>query len=263
MDRRAWKLRGWNALALIDNKLGMSNYAPNKFNGVLMYHAVGDKGYGAVSTDRFRRDIAYLDDRYEIVDLPEVLERPATGRKRVAITFDDAFENVYHNAVPVLREHDAPATVFAVVDYLSDGTVAEDNAHMDWEQLRALAEDDLFSVGNHTKSHPYLSELATETALKEQIVSSKRVLEDGLKTEVTRFCYPNGRYNDTVTRIVAETHEYATTTNPRLIDGTPCDVLIPRIDAKESERLVRWELTDVSRWIQRLAVHLGLMSSPE
>ena len=261
MDHRVWKLRGWKALALIDNQLGISDHVADKFNGVLMYHAVGDEGYGAVSTDRFRRDIAYLDDRYEIVDLPEVLETPTTDAKRIAITFDDAFENVYHNAVPVLREHDSPATVFAVTDYIADGTVDEDNMYMDWAQLRVLAEDDLFSVGNHTKSHPYLSELATETALREQIVGSKRVLEDGLETEVTRFCYPHGRYNDTVTRIVAETHEFATTTDPRLIDETPCDVLIPRIDAKESDILVRWELTDASRWIQQLAVHLGLMSS--
>jgi len=260
MDTRAWKLRGWEALARIDGQLSVSNYASDTFNGVLMYHAVGQEGYGAVSTDRFRRDIAYLDDQYEIVDLPEVLETPTTSRKRVAITFDDAFENVYYNAVPILREYNVPATVFAVVDYLSDGTENGENTYMDWDQLRSLAGDDLFSVGNHTKSHPHLERVASEAALRNQIVDAKQALEDGLKTEVNRFCYPNGRYNDTVVDIVAETHNLATTTNPRLISESPCNVLIPRIDAKKSDIFVRWELTDASRWVQQLAVRLGLMS---
>jgi peptidoglycan/xylan/chitin deacetylase (PgdA/CDA1 family) len=222
-----------------------------------MYHAVGRDGYGAITTERFRRDIAYIDDRYEIVDLPDVLENPTTGSKRIAITFDDAFENVFHNAVPVLREYNAPATVFAVADYLPDGTVNSDNAYMDWTQLRRLADHDFFTVGNHTKSHPHLARLATKAAIREQIVGAKRALEKRLNTEITRFCYPYGNYTDTVAEVVAETHELATTTSPRLIDESPQQVLIPRIDAKETDVLVRWELTDASRWVQRLAVRLG------
>lgn len=261
MNRRGWKHRGWKTLAWIDNRLNVSSYVPDTFNGVLMYHAIGQDGYGAVSTERFRRDIEYIHDRYKIVDLPDVLESPTTGTKRIAITFDDAFENVFHNAVPVLREYNAPATVFAVADYLPDGTVDSDNEYMDWTQLRMLADQDLFTVGNHTRSHPHLARLATKAAIREQTVGAKRALEEGLNTEITRFCYPYGNYTDTVAEVVAETHELATTTNPRLIDKPPRQVLIPRIDAKESDALVRWELTDASRWVQRVAVRLGLISS--
>ena len=93
-----------NALALGEHRLGFSRWLPNASNAILTYHSVGDPGkYGNVSPERLRRDLRYLIEAFEVVDLPDVLRAPTSGSKRVAVTFDDGYENFYTYALPLCR----------------------------------------------------------------------------------------------------------------------------------------------------------------
>ncbi len=251
----------WKGLAIFDQYTRFSEILPNTRNAVLMYHAVGEEGYDRVSTDRFRHDISYISSQYEIVDLDAIIKDPTTDQKKVAITFDDALKNVYNNAVPVLREFNAPATIFAVADYLNDGSISHKNRYMDMTQLHTLVEDDLFTLGNHTKSHPHLERLAKESAIEREVVQAKADLEDQLGTDIERFSYPYGSYTDHVANVVSNTHRLATTTESRLLGESPDRAQIPRIDAKHNFHLVRWELSDASEIIKRVALRLGLIES--
>lgn len=256
-----WAL--WRVGGIADRYLQLSRLSDQSRNAVLMYHAVGAEGYDRVSTERFERDIRHVTQEYQVVDLPEVLTDPVEGEKKVAITFDDALENVYRNAIPILREYDVPATIFVVADYVPDGTVTTGNEYMDLEQLRELVEDASFALGNHTKSHPHLSRLATEDALTEQIVVAQRTLERRLQCTVDRFCYPYGDFDSGVSDVVAQSHEYATTTQGRLLRTDDSPVEIPRIDAKEPESLVRWQLSDLSERVKEVALQSGVIESAE
>jgi peptidoglycan/xylan/chitin deacetylase (PgdA/CDA1 family) len=202
-----------------------------------------------------------MSDHYEIVDLAEALENTTTERKRIAITFDDALENVYQNAVPILKKFDAPATVFVVADYIPDGTIKEDNEYMDLTQLRSLVDDDLFAIGNHTKSHPHLERLAKQSAIEREIVQAKNDLEDQLETDIDRFSYPYGSYTAHVSDVVADTHELATTTESRLLGESPERTQIPRLDAKYDFSRLRWELSDASEMVKSAAHRLGVIES--
>lgn len=69
---------------------------------------------------------------FEIVALDEALARlasPQPGRFFVALTFDDGFRDTAETALPVLRRHGAPATVYAVPGF------AERTAPMWWVDL--------------------------------------------------------------------------------------------------------------------------------
>lgn len=248
----------WKALGRLDAYTRFSEKLPNTRNAVVMYHAVGETGYERVSTERFRQDISYMSDHYEIVDLTEALENSTTERKKIAITFDDALENVYQNAVPILKEFDARATVFAVADYIADGTTKK-NEYMDQTQLKSLVDDDLFTIGNHTKSHPHLERLAKQSAIEREIVQAKNDLEDQLETDIDRFSYPYGSYTAHISDVVADTHELATTTESRLLGESPERTLIPRLDAKYEFSLLRWELSDTSEMVKSAAHRLGVI----
>jgi len=63
------------------------------------------------------------------------------------------------------------------------------------EQLRSLASGDLVTIGAHSRTHPILSRLAPDM-LEEEIVGSKRDLEEMTGAEITEFAYPNGRRQD-------------------------------------------------------------------
>lgn len=94
---------------------------------VLMYHGVvpddeplADGDWLQVRAGEFRRQMAYLKRHYEVVPLADVVGAQAAsgGRPRAVVTFDDGYANVYHYALPILRELGLPATVFVVTGHV-------------------------------------------------------------------------------------------------------------------------------------------------
>lgn len=61
------------------------------------------------------------------------------------------------------------------------------------EGIRELARDPNFEIGAHTLTHRWLTDLSDREA-REEIVGSKRYLEDLIGAPVTSFCYPAGKY---------------------------------------------------------------------
>lgn len=68
-------------------------------------------------------------------------------------------------------------------------------------QLRELAER--FEIGGHTYNHAVLTRISVSDA-RAEIVDGKAWLEDVLGQPVTSFCYPRGKFNRTVVRLVKE-----------------------------------------------------------
>jgi peptidoglycan/xylan/chitin deacetylase (PgdA/CDA1 family) len=59
-------------------------------------------------------------------------------------------------------------------------------------------------IGAHTLTHPDLDKISIESA-KDEILGSKEYLENLLDRDVKMFCYPRGRYNDEIIKIVKKT----------------------------------------------------------
>jgi len=261
------KLRLWATLANLNATLGASDALDGTGNAVLMYHSVGNSfGYpdGSVySAARFRDDLRYISDNYELVDLPRVLETD-TPDKRVALTFDDGFRDFYTTALPILREFDAPCTVFLVSDIVLgnlspttvfdlDATEAANVETMDATDVSALVDDDLVTIGNHTRTHPNLKTLDDDRDLADEVVGGKRSLEDRFDIEVTRFCYPGGRFDDRSVQCVREAHDVAVTVDRGLLHDSAVDpMLVPRIDGSRARSVVKWELSDLGDGVRRL-----------
>ena len=155
----------------------------------------------------FARQMAYLaDSEYTPVSLGHIISYLSGGvsrpEKPIHITFDDGFEGMLTHALPRLKRHQIPATLFAVSDR-SGGT--NDWMHnrgfprrniLSWQQLKELDSAGI-TIGSHTRHHARLTELSDE-AMVDEISSSKKILEDNLGKKVDYFAYPYGLCNDQV-----------------------------------------------------------------
>ena len=68
----------------------------------------------------------------------------------------------------------------------------EHQLFMGWEQAKALLQQGM-EIGSHTLTHPILSQL-TNKQHQEEVVQSKRVLEEKLQCTINSIAYPVGRY---------------------------------------------------------------------
>lgn len=93
----------------------------------------------------------------------------------------------------LLLEYEIPA-----VFYIPYNRLLDDNA---LKVAKMFAKH--FEIGSHTINHPILTDLGKEQ-LREEIIESKKMLEEALGVEVRRFCYPRGRFNERIIDIVKE-----------------------------------------------------------
>ena len=145
---------------------------------------------------------------FRSVALDSLLESRAPADHTFAITFDDAYRNVWQNALPILARHQVQAIQFVVAAHLggqnnwdmAEGEVAEDL--MDVAQLRDwLAAG--HSIGSHSLNHRVLKRLS-EAEAREEIIGSRKRLEDTFGVAVRHFCYPSGKFSPMVHDLVRE-----------------------------------------------------------
>jgi peptidoglycan/xylan/chitin deacetylase (PgdA/CDA1 family) len=173
---------------------------------ILTYHSLDESGSViSVRPATFGRQMeALAASGVRVVRLAEVRSGPG-----VALTFDDGFENFTEVAAPVLARYGFPATVFLVTDYCGrqndwpgQWAGAPRLSLMSWSRIQELSAAGI-EFGAHTATHPDLSRLDGERA-REEIVTSKRRIEDTTGRAVESFAYPYGAMNVEVRRLVAE-----------------------------------------------------------
>jgi peptidoglycan/xylan/chitin deacetylase (PgdA/CDA1 family) len=124
--------------------------------------------------------------------------------KPVILTFDDGYENFYQNAYPELKSRGMKAVSFIITGSMSGDYMTE-------TQIKELS-DNGFEIGAHTVTHLDLSTATAARATKE-ITDSKLQLEAIIGKRVISFCYPSGKFNDSVEKEVKDAgFLYATTT---------------------------------------------------
>lgn len=234
---------------------------------VLMYHHVGPHRPGTlrgltVSGRRFERQIRWLArSGYAGIRplqwLRAINDDVALPAKPVIITFDDAYADIAEFALPVLLRYGFGGCAF-VVTGLVGGTNRWDEAQgigtlrlLNADQIRYWAEKGI-EFGAHSRTHAELTTLSREQLIDE-VIGSKRELEDILGSSVSSFAYPYGAQNDAVRELVG--------TNFGLAFGTMEGINFPPSDRHLLQRLcigpndpliefaliIRWGGRDASR----------------
>ncbi len=189
---------------------------------ILCYHRFGNSGGKmVVSPANFAAQLDWLArNDYHVIRLSQLagyLEgRQALPRRSVVITIDDGYESVHRIALPLLRKHGFPATLFVYTDFIGAGDA------LSWAQLQDLAASDLVDIQAHSKSHRNLIERAAgETdaqyvqGLEAEARVPRDVLERRLPVHVHHYAFPFGDANDLVLDALhRQQYQLAVTVNP-------------------------------------------------
>ena len=217
---------------------------------ILMYHQVTPRPAHAFSRyamtpRRFAAQMTCLSLMgYRTVGLDALLaRRRALPRRSVVITFDDGIEGCCEHVMPVLSARGFTATFYLVaglVGQSSRWTQAEVGIElplMDWGAVRSL-EAAGFQVGSHTMTHPRLPTLSP-AACRDELVASRRLLEDRLGHEVAHLAYPFGAFDEAVRSIAADAgYRSACSTRPRLSRPDDDPLALPRVNIYGHESLL-------------------------
>ncbi len=72
-----------------------------------------------------------------------------------------------------------------------------------WSDLRKLQEEEGTEIESHSVTHRRLATL-NEDSITDELINSKKKLEEKLDKEVRTICYPAGSHNNTVVRLAEE-----------------------------------------------------------
>ncbi len=214
---------------------------------VLCYHAVSESWESelAVTPGELERQVALLLRRgYEPARFLDAVLRPS-GRRTLAITFDDAYRSVHSLAAPVLKRLGTPASVYAPTDWIGreqpmrwagieewlGGPHESELVPMSWLELGELVEQG-WEVGSHTRTHPHLTQIDGER-LREELEGSRAACAEGLGRPCETIAYPYGDVDD---RVVAA----AGAAGYRAAGALP--------HAPHAAEALRWPRVGVYRW---------------
>lgn len=172
---------------------------------ILQYHHVGEKTpfSTSVTPAQFQEHMDYLDDAgFKVVDLSSALTKIKQGvslpEKAVAISFDDAYLNIYQSGFPILKEKGFPFTIF-----INTQPIRQKNKNfLSWDQMREMQRFG-GSFANHTDSHPYMLRLedaetpqAWQQRMQKEIAQVEGKLIAELGSSPNMLAYPYGESND-------------------------------------------------------------------
>jgi len=198
----------------------MSSHIPH----VIAYHKISphqDIGINRVHPEKFEDQInIILDCGYDPVTFSQLVYEVKPVKNPLVITFDDGYESVYQNAFPILKKHNIPAVVFVISNFVGDinnwesFSIQRRFRHLTHNQIIDLHKSG-WEIGSHSKNHPYLPALP-EQKIKDEIRGSKEFIEDIIQDRVISFCYPYGRYNQQIIKVVKDAGYIYATCNVRL-----------------------------------------------
>ncbi|HNX68865.1 MAG TPA: polysaccharide deacetylase family protein [Candidatus Omnitrophota bacterium] len=174
-----------------------------KFIPVLAYHSLDPARFPgnklAISPELFQKQMLFLKERgFRTVPLEACVKsgwKEGFFGRKVAMTFDDGYQDNYERVFPVLKGHGFAGTFF-----VTPGDVGKEG-FMTWDMLKEMARTPSLEIGSHTLYHKPLGDIPEKEAW-ESIVASKKILEDRLGKEVRGISYPSGSFNDKILEMV-------------------------------------------------------------
>jgi peptidoglycan/xylan/chitin deacetylase (PgdA/CDA1 family) len=187
-----------------------SAQAAQHINVLLYHHVSADTPRStSISPDEFAGHMAYLQEQgYQVIELGKALSLLQAGEevpdKSVAITFDDAWRNIYTNGLPILEQYNYPFTVFVNTDPVDQNN----RMAMTWDMLRDMKQRG-GTLANHTTDHDYLvrkadygSQWLADTLAN--IDKAQQRLEAETGATPKWLAYPYGEYNQTLKQALKE-----------------------------------------------------------
>jgi peptidoglycan/xylan/chitin deacetylase (PgdA/CDA1 family) len=186
---------------------------------ILMYHYISIPPKNAdrirldlsVTPSHFENELNYLaTNSYTTVSLNDIYTALATGAalppKPVVITFDDGYHDAYTNAYTLLQKYHMTGTFFVISDMINSGNPA----YMTWDMAKEMANGGM-SIESHSRSHPDMRARSNDFLIY-QILGPIEAITTYTGKRPHFFCYPSGRYDAAVIRVLKSTDTWAAVT---------------------------------------------------
>ena len=188
-------------------------------------NALKSAGYETIT---FYNIDAALEGKYPLPEHPIIL------------SFDDSPSNNWL-AYEDLKERGMRGVFFVITRFIGD------RKHLSMKQLQIMSNNGM-EIGSHTAHHVDLTEVPLSRA-KQQITESKEEIELIIHKPVITFCYPSGKHNKAIMKLVAEAgYHYARSTKPGIAYVSKYSYELPtiRIHDKTSPQSLLNTLTALS-----------------
>ncbi len=167
---------------------------------ILLYHHVSNDTppSTSVSPDTFRSHMQYIAKNHTVVPLSDVVkaisENLPLPDNAVAITFDDGYANILHNAHPILSEYGFSYTIF-----INPNEIGVGPKQLSWEQVSTMHEDGVL-FANHTLDHLHMlnNEFTDDEWLEKvwrNVEAAEQKIEEQLGVSLKYLAYPFGEFN--------------------------------------------------------------------
>lgn len=212
---------------------------------VLCYHSIEENPriYG-VTPEKFKKQVEFISSNYTVLPITEAFEKfrdSSLPDDAVVFTFDDGLRTAL-NAADILESNDVLGTFYIISGLL--GEFHEGQKVLEPGEVKEL-NDRGHEIGSHTVSHPHLTHYSEEH-IRNELVESKKNLENLIEEEITSFSYPYGEYNETAVAVAKETgYQHAVTTELSSVKGSEDNLKIPRHvvfnwhDTRDIERMIQ------------------------
>jgi len=186
---------------------------------IITYHKVSDTkefGLTTVSPGKFERQLMILKDLgYNSINFKDIDRGGSLPENPIIITFDDGYESVYQNALPILDKYGFKSVVYVITDFIGKYNTWEavsfqqKHRHLSLSQLIDL-QNNGFEIASHSKTHRFLPFLKGNE-VQIEVEASKAYLEDKMGERIISFCYPYGRMSQQAREKVQKAgYKYAT-----------------------------------------------------
>ncbi|MBT3710989.1 MAG: polysaccharide deacetylase family protein [Gammaproteobacteria bacterium] len=180
---------------------------------ILQYHHVSAEtpAVTSISPEKFKAHIeTIITQGYQVMPLTTIVDGLRKGGnlpdKAVAITFDDAYKNIFTHAFPILKKYRLPFTVFVATDYIAEPSTQ----FLSWDELREMSINGAF-IANHTASHSHLlrrqqGETQSQwlNRVEQEILIAEKALHKNINSGPVQklLAYPYGEYDTNIQRII-------------------------------------------------------------
>ncbi len=198
-----------------------------------------------IDGDEFKKRIFYLKRHYNFISLYDYIGYLKNGnslsKNSVVLTFDDGFKDIFTSAYPCLKEEGVPFSIF-----VTTGFIGQNGVMLSWDEIDKMSKDSFVSWGVHSVNHRVLTELSLDEAERE-IVDSKRELEKRLSRQIDIFCYPDGKYDESIKKILVKNGFIASCATGRKLNYGQVDIFGLKRIPFDSEPIERFALRVAGR----------------
>jgi len=186
------------------------------------YHRINSDKYS--NTQKILQDhLTHIAKNYKVV-LP--CDKLNPFKLNICLSFDDAFYDFYKYVFPLLKKLKIKAILAVPIKYILPSTLLTDDVRLNvsykdamkddvyiskapfctWQEIKEMADSKLVEIASHSYNHV---NLINSNNLDLEIIKSKEILEEKLKTEVSTFVYPMGKFNEKINKKVKLHYKYA------------------------------------------------------